>query len=273
MEYLRSGFDHPNLETGITGQERAEMENTIEGRNPVLEALRSGRPIGKIMLLKNIERHSVVAEIIHLAQSRGIPVESVERPAIDRLSSTPVNQGVIALSAPKDYIDLETLLGIPEARGETPLFIILDGLEDPHNLGAILRTADASGVHGLLIREKREVGLTAVVEKAAAGALEYVPVARVTNLSQTIEQLKKRGIWVIGIDQDGDTNYTRIDYKPATAIVIGGEGKGLSDLVKKKCDFMGFIPMRGKISSLNASVAAGVVMFEVVRQRVSSVEN
>ena len=162
---------------------------------------------------------------------------------------------------------LDELLLIPAARDEAPFFIILDGLEDPHNLGAILRTADASGVHGVIIREKREVGLTAAVEKASAGALEYVPVARVTNISQTIEQLKKNNIWVIGIDQDGDTNYTSIDYKPATAIVIGGEGKGLSDLVKKNCDFLGFIPMRGKLSSLNASVAAGVVMFEVVRQR------
>jgi 23S rRNA (guanosine2251-2'-O)-methyltransferase len=243
------------------------MVNTIEGRNPVLEALRSGRPIEKIMLVKNIERHSVIAEILHLAEINGIPVEYVDRPAIDRLAVTPAHQGVMALAAPKDYVDLEELLKIPAAKGEAPLFVILDGLEDPHNLGAILRTADASGVHGVIIREKRAVGLTAAVEKAAAGALEYMPVARVTNISQTIEYLKKNNIWVIGIDQAGDTNYTRIDYKPATAIVVGGEGKGLSDLVKKNCDFMGFIPMRGKISSLNASVAAGVVMFEVVRQR------
>jgi 23S rRNA (guanosine2251-2'-O)-methyltransferase len=243
------------------------MENTIEGRNPVVEALRAGRPISKIMLLKNSDRHSVIAEILHLAQTRGIPVDYVERPVIERLAATPANQGVVALAAPKDYMDLDELLQIPAARGEAPLFVILDGLEDPHNLGAILRSADASGVHGVIIREKREVGLTAFVEKSAAGALEYVPVARVTNISQTIDKLKKQDIWVIGIDQAGDTNYTRIDYKPATAIVIGGEGKGLSDLVKKNCDFLGFIPMRGKISSLNASVAAGVIMFEVVRQR------
>jgi 23S rRNA (guanosine2251-2'-O)-methyltransferase len=243
------------------------MENTIEGRNPVLEALRSGRPIEKIMMLKNIDRHSGIAEILYLAQSRGIPVENVDRPAIDSLAVTSANQGVIAIAAPKDYVGLEELLEIPAAKGEVPLFIILDGLEDPHNLGAILRTADASGAHGVIIREKRAVGLTAAVDKAAAGALEYVAVARVTNITQTIEYMKKKNIWVIGIDQDGDTNYTRIDYKPATAIVIGGEGKGMSDLVKKNCDFLGFIPMKGKISSLNASVAAGVVLFEVVRQR------
>ena len=243
------------------------MENTIEGRNPVLEALRSGRPIEKIVMLKSIERHSVIAEILHLAQSRGIPVENVERPVIGRLAVTQSNQGVIALASPKDYVTLEELLLIPTAKNEAAFFIILDGLEDPHNLGAILRTADASGVHGLIIREKREVGLTAAVEKASAGALEYVPVARVTNLSQTIEQLKKQNIWVVGIDQAGDTNYSSIDCRPPTAIVIGGEGKGLSDLVKKNCDFLGFIPMRGKVSSLNASVAAAVVMFEAVRQR------
>jgi 23S rRNA (guanosine2251-2'-O)-methyltransferase len=243
------------------------MENTIEGRNPVLEALRSGRPIEKIVMLKSIERHSVIAEILHLAQSRGIPVENVEKPVIGRLAVTQSNQGVIALASPKDYVTLEELLLIPAAKNEAAFFIILDGLEDPHNLGAILRTADASGVHGLIIREKREVGLTAAVEKASAGALEYVPVARVTNLSQTIEQLKKQNIWVVGVDQAGDTNYTSIDYKPPTAIVIGGEGKGLSELVKKNCDFLGFIPMQGKVSSLNASVAAAVVMFEAVRQR------
>jgi 23S rRNA (guanosine2251-2'-O)-methyltransferase len=241
--------------------------NTIEGRNPVLEALRSGRPIEKIVMLKSIERHSVIAEILHLAQSRGIPVENVERPIMSRIAVTTVNQGVIAVASPKDYVTIEDLMQIPTARYETAFFIILDGLEDPHNLGAILRTADASGVHGLIIREKREVGLTAVVEKASAGALEYVPVARVTNLSQTIEQLKTQNIWVVGIDQAGDANYTSIDYRPPTAIVIGGEGKGLSDLVKKKCDFLGYIPMQGKLSSLNASVAAAVVMFEVVRQR------
>jgi 23S rRNA (guanosine2251-2'-O)-methyltransferase len=243
------------------------MENSIEGRNPVLEALKANRPISKIYLLKSSERHSVIAEILYLAQKSDIPVDQVERPVIDRLASSANNQGVIAIAAAKEYMDIEEMLKIPPARGEAALFIILDGLEDPHNLGAILRTAEASGVQGVIIREKREVGLTPAVEKAAAGALEYVPVARVKNLTRTIEELKKHNIWVIGIDQDGDTNYNRIDYKPATAIVIGGEGKGLSDLVKKNCDFLAFIPMRGRISSLNASVAAGVIMFEVVSQR------
>jgi 23S rRNA (guanosine2251-2'-O)-methyltransferase len=243
------------------------MDNYIEGRNPLLEALRANRPINKIMLLKGIERHSVIAEIVHLAQSKGIPLEYVEKAALDRLSQTPVNQGVLAQTAAKDYMDIDEMITAAKSGKDKPLLLILDGIEDPQNLGAILRSVEASGVQGVIIREKRAVGLTPAVEKASAGALEYVPVARVTNISQTIEKLKQADIWVVGIDQAGDTNYTRIDYKPATAIVIGGEGKGLTDLVKKNCDFLAFIPMKGKISSLNASVAAAVVMYEVVRQR------
>lgn len=243
------------------------MSSILEGRNPVLEALRSGRPIGKIFLARNVERHSVIAEIIHLAQTRGIPVEYVERPAIDRQSETGANQGIIAYTISKEYVDLDELLSISAARNESPLYIILDGVEDPHNLGAILRTAEASGIHGVIVREKRAVGLTPTVEKASAGATEYIPISRVTNISQTIEYLKQKNIWVVGIDQTGQTNYTRIDYKTPTAIVVGGEGKGLSDLVKKRCDFLASIPMKGKITSLNASVAAGVVMYEALKQR------
>jgi 23S rRNA (guanosine2251-2'-O)-methyltransferase len=243
------------------------MDNLVEGRNPVLEALRSGRPIGKIILARNIERHSIVAQIIYLAQTRDIPVEYVERTAIVRLSPSGANQGVLALTAAREYADLDELLAIPGNKNETPFLVLLDGVEDPHNLGAILRTADGAGVHGVIVRERRAVGLTPAVEKAASGAVEYVPVARVPNISQTIQTLKQHNIWVAGIDQSGDTEYTRIDYKPATAVVIGGEGQGLSELVKKNCDFLAFIPMKGKISSLNASVAAAVVMYEVARQR------
>jgi 23S rRNA (guanosine2251-2'-O)-methyltransferase len=243
------------------------MDNTIEGRNPVLEALKSGRPINKILLVKNIERHGTIAEILHLAQQNGVLLEYVERQAIDRLGQSGANQGIIALTAARDYADLDELLTIPSQKGQAAFFIILDGLEDPHNLGAIIRTVDASGAHGVIIRERRAVGLTTVVDKASAGALEYVPVARVANISQTIETLKKNNIWVVGIDQAGKTDYTKIDYKPATAIVIGAEGQGLSDLVRKNCDFLAAIPMLGRIASLNASVAAAVVMYEVVKQR------
>jgi len=243
------------------------MDNTIEGRNPVLEALRSGRPINKILLIKNVGRHGTVAEILYLAQQNGVLLEYVERQVIDRLGQSGANQGIIALTAAKEYIGLDELLAIPAEKGQAAFFIILDGLEDPHNLGAIIRTADAAGAHGVIIRERRAVGLTSVVEKASAGALEYVPVARVTNISQTIETLKKNNVWVIGIDQAGQADYTKIDYKPATAFVIGAEGQGLSDLVRKNCDFLAAIPMHGHITSLNASVAAAVVMYEVIKQR------
>jgi 23S rRNA (guanosine2251-2'-O)-methyltransferase len=240
---------------------------TIEGRNPVLEALRAERPIHKILMANNLERHSVIAEILHLARSRSVPVEYVERQIIDRQSLSGAHQGVLAFASAKEYCDLDDLLAIPHAKNEPAFFALLDGIEDPHNLGAIIRTADAAGAHGVIIREKRAVGLTSIVEKASSGALEYVPVARVTNLTQTIESLKKDNIWVVGIDQSGDSEYTRIDYKTPTAIVIGGEGKGISPLVRQHCDFLARIPMKGKITSLNASVAAAVVMYEVLKQR------
>jgi 23S rRNA (guanosine2251-2'-O)-methyltransferase len=243
------------------------MDNIIEGRNPVLEALRSGRPMGKILLARNIERHSAIAEILHLAQTRDILVEYVERTAIGRLSQSGNNQGVLAFTAAREYSTLDELLAIPASQKAMPFLVLLDGVEDPHNLGAILRTADGAGAHGVIVRERRAVGLTPAVDKASSGAIEYVPVARVSNISQTIQTLKQKNIWVVGIDQTADTEYTHIDYKPPTAVVIGGEGQGLSELVKKNCDFLAFIPMKGKISSLNASVAASIVMYEVVRQR------
>jgi len=243
------------------------MNNTIEGRNPVLEALKCGRPINKILMVQNIERHGIIAEILHLAQQKGVTLEYVERQTIDRLGQSGANQGIIALTAAKEYTDLDELIAIPSQKGQAAFFIVLDGLEDPHNLGAVIRTADAAGAHGVIIRERRAVGLTPVVEKSSAGALEYVPVARVSNISRVIETLKKNNIWVVGIDQGGESDYTKIDYKPATAIVIGAEGQGLSDLVRKNCDFLAAIPMRGRISSLNASVAAAVAMYEVVKQR------
>jgi 23S rRNA (guanosine2251-2'-O)-methyltransferase len=242
------------------------MSSVIEGRNPVLEALKSGRPISKIFLAKNIERHSIIGEIIFLAQKDGIPLEYVDRLAIDRQSETQANQGVLAFALSKEYAGLDDL--IAAANNNKPgALVLLDGVEDPHNLGAILRTAEASGMQGVVVREKRAVGLTPTVEKASAGATEYIPVARVTNISQAIEELKKNGFWIVGVDQSGRTDYTKIDYKIPIALVIGGEGKGLSDLVKKHCDFLASIPMKGKISSLNASVAAGVIMYEIVRQR------
>lgn len=243
------------------------MADIIAGRNPVSEALKSGRPIDKILLARDIGRHSELAEILQLARTRGIPVEYVSRSAIMELGMTSHHQGIIAYAAPKEYVTLDDLLALSKARNEPPLYCVLDGIEDPQNLGAILRTAEASGVHGLVIRSRRAVGITAVVEKTSAGAVEYVPVARVVNISQALAELQRNGLWVVGIDPAGKTPYTALDFKLPTAFVIGSEGKGISDLVKKRCDFLASIPMRGKIASLNASVAAALVMYEAFRQR------
>jgi 23S rRNA (guanosine2251-2'-O)-methyltransferase len=243
------------------------MADIIEGRNPVIETLKSGRPINRILLARDIGRHGAIAEVLHLSQARGIPVEYVTRRVIDESSTTSAHQGVIAYAAVKEYVALENLLIISKERNEPPLYCILDGIEDPQNLGAILRTAEASGIHGVIIRSRRAVGLTAAVAKASAGAVEYVPVARVSNISQAVVTLKRSGVWVVGIDPTGKIDYSQVDFRLATAIVIGGEGKGLSDLVKKRCDSVASIPMRGKITSLNASIAAALVMYEAFKQR------
>jgi 23S rRNA (guanosine2251-2'-O)-methyltransferase len=239
----------------------------IEGKNPVLEALRSGRALNKILISKDIERHSAIAEILHLAKERKIPVEWLSPEILKTKSSTRSPQGVIAYASAKEYVDVHDLLDITRSKNEPAFYVMLDGLEDPHNLGAIIRTADASGVHGVIIPQRRAVGLTGTVAKTSAGAIEYVPVARVVNLNNTIKTLKENNIWVIGIDRDGKRSFAEIDFKLPTAIVIGGEGKGISRLVKENCDEIVSIPMKGKISSLNASVAAAVTMYEVVRQR------
>ncbi len=243
------------------------MTDIIEGRNPVIEALKSGRPINKILLASNIGRHSAVAEILHLSQARGIPVEYVIGRVIDESSTTSAHQGVIAYAAAKEYVALEDLLIISRERNEPPLYCILDGIEDPQNLGTILRTAEASGIHGVIIRSRRAVGLTAAVAKASAGAMEYVSVARVSNISQAIETLKRNSVWVVGIDPAGEIDYNQVDFMLPTAIVIGSEGRGLSDLVRKRCDSLASIPMRGKITTLNASIAAALVMYEALKQR------
>jgi 23S rRNA (guanosine2251-2'-O)-methyltransferase len=243
------------------------MSDIIEGRNPVLELLKAGRSVNKILLASNVQRHSIIAEILGLAKIKGTPIEFVDESIIRRLSFTAASQGIIAYVSFKEYISLDDLLAVSKSKNEPPLYCILDGIEDPQNLGAILRTADATGFHGVVVRERRAVGLTPIVAKASAGAIEYIPVARVANISQAIESLKKANIWVVGIDMSGRIEYTKIDYKLPTAIVIGNEGKGLSDLVRKKCDTVASIPMKGKISSLNASVATAIVMYEAFRQR------
>jgi len=243
------------------------MSDIIEGRNPILEALRAERPINRILLSRNVQRHSVIAEILHICREQGIPIEYVDDVAIQKYSLTGVSQGIIALAAAKDYISLDDMFKITKGKNEPALYCILDGIEDPQNLGAILRTVDATGFHGVIVRTRRAAGLTAVVAKVSSGAIEYVPVARVANIAQCLEILKIANIWTIGIDMHGDRIYTEVDYKVSTAVVIGGEGKGISELVRKRCDVLARIPMKGKISSLNASVAAALVMYEAFRQR------
>ncbi len=243
------------------------MSEIIEGKNPVLEALRADRPINKILMAKGLKRDTTVTEILDLAREKRIPVEYTDRHVLDRQSPKGASRGVLAHTAAKDYITLDELLAIPQEKGEPALYCVLDGIEDPANLGAILRTAGAAGVHGVIVRTRRAVGLTSAVARTSAGAIEYVPVARVANISRTIETLKENDIWVTGIDMTGTTDYADIDFRLPTAIVIGSEGKGLSQLVRRSCDSLAFIPMKGKVGSLNASVAAALVMYEAFRQR------
>jgi len=243
------------------------MVSIIEGKNPVIELLKAGHPINKILLADNIKPGDAVTEILRLARAKGIPVERVAKHIIDKQSTTGANQGVIAYAAVKEYVSLDDLLALSAEKNEPPLYVILDGIEDPQNLGSILRTAYASGIHGVIIRERRAAGLSATVAKASAGAMWYVPVASVSSIAGAIEALKKNNLWVIGIDRSGETEYTKMDFKPPAAIVIGSEGRGLSELVKKRCDFLANIPMRGEITSLNASVAAALVMYEAFKQR------
>jgi len=243
------------------------MPSIIEGKNPVIELLKAGHPISKIVLADSIKPGDAVTEILSLARAKGIPVERVPRHIIDKQSITAANQGVIAYAAVKEYVSLNDLLAVSAEKNEPPLYVILDGIEDPQNLGSILRTAYASGIHGVIIRERRAAGLTAVVAKASAGAMWYMPVASVSSIAGAIETLKKNNLWVIGIDRSGKAEYSRMDFKSPAAIVIGSEGKGLSELVRRRCDFMAHIPMRGEITSLNASAAAALVMYEAFKQR------
>jgi 23S rRNA (guanosine2251-2'-O)-methyltransferase len=243
------------------------METLIEGKNAVLEALRSGRAINRICISKDIERHSAIAEILHLSKEKRVPIEWLPSDVIKAKSLTKAAQGVIAQTSAKDYADIDDLLQEVKNNNIVPFFVMLDGLKDPHNLGAILRTADAAGCNGVIIPERRSVGLTETVTKVSAGAVEYVPVARVINLNQTIRTLKEEGIWVVGIDSGGKRDIYEFDLKLPVCIVVGAEGEGLSRLVGENCDEILSIPMKGKISSLNASVAAGVVMYEVLKQR------
>ena len=240
-------------------------ELKIEGRNAVLEAFRSGKTLDKLFVLEGC-KDGPVQTILREAKKRDTIVNFVAKERLDQLSQTGRHQGVIALAAAYAYGTVEDMLKISEEKGEPPFLILLDNIEDPHNLGAIIRTANLSGAHGVIIPKRRAVGLTAVVAKTYAGAVNYTPVAKVTNLSNTIAELKDKGMWFVCADMGGTPMYD-LDLKGPIGLVIGSEGEGVSPLVKKNCDFVASIPMKGDIDSLNASVAAGVLAYEIVRQR------
>jgi 23S rRNA (guanosine2251-2'-O)-methyltransferase len=237
----------------------------IIGKNPVVEALRSGREINKIMIAETSQRGNM-QQVTKLAKENGIIVQLVPKKKLDQLVDGN-HQGVAASVAAYQYASLDDLFKRAEEKNEDPLFLILDEIEDPHNLGSILRTADAAGVHGVIIPKRRAVGLTGTVAKASTGAIEYIPVARVTNISQTIDELKENGIWIMGTDAKGKQDFREIDGKMPLGIVIGSEGKGISRLVSQKCDFLVRLPMVGHVTSLNASVAASLLVYEVYRKR------
>ncbi|MCF0150042.1 MAG: 23S rRNA (guanosine(2251)-2'-O)-methyltransferase RlmB [Firmicutes bacterium] len=241
-----------------------ENPNLLIGRNPVTEAIKSGRTIDRILMQKDGE--GSVKIIAGLARDAGIQLQYVDKIVLDKLAPGKSHQGVAAYVAAHDYAELDDILAAAEKKGEQPFLILLDGLEDPHNLGAILRSADGAGAHGVVIPSRRSVSLTDTVAKASAGAIEYVPVAKVSNLAQTIDKLKAKGIWVGAVDMGG-VNYPDAPLAGPLAIVIGSEGDGISRLVKEKCDFVVGIPMQGKVNSLNASNAAAIVMYEAARQR------
>lgn len=241
------------------------MEDKIIGRNPVLEAIKAGRTIDKILIKKGKYEGSVVP-IIKKAKDAGIVIQEVDRAKLDALAEGGNHQGIIAYASAHEYASVEDILRRAEDAGEPPFVIICDKITDPHNLGAILRTANCTGAHGVIIPKRGSAGLNSAAMKASAGAAEYTPVAKVTNIASVIEDLKKRGVWIVGADMDGEEMY-KIDLKGALCIVIGNEGEGLGRLVREKCDFIASIPMCGQINSLNASVAAGVLMYEALRQR------
>ncbi len=242
-------------------------EFTIEGRNAVLEAFRSGKTIDKLFVLDGCQ-DGPVKSIIREAKKTDTIINFVDKERLDRLAGTGHHQGVVAQAAAYEYAEVEDILKAAKDKGEAPFIFILDEIEDPHNLGAIIRTANQAGAHGVIIPKRRAVGLTATVAKTSAGAINYTPVAKVTNISKTIEDLKKQGMWFVCADMDGTTMYDLILTGPI-GLVIGNEGSGVGRLVKEKCDFVASIPMKGDIDSLNASVAAGVLAYEIVRQRMT----
>ena len=245
--------------------DKKENENIIEGRNAVMEAFRSGKPVDKLFVLDGCQ-DGPVRTIVREAKKHDTLVQFVDKERLTQLSQTGRHQGVIAYTAAYEYAQVEDMLALAKERGEDPFLILLDDIEDPHNLGAIIRTANLAGAHGVIIPKRRAVGLTATVAKTSAGAINYTPVAKVTNLTKTMKELKEKGLWFVCADMGGESMY-KLNLTGPIGLVIGNEGEGVSRLVKETCDFVASIPMKGDIDSLNASVATGVLAYEIVRQR------
>ena len=249
-------------------QRDAEADGVIEGRNAVIEALRAGTAIDKIYLATG-DTDSALGHIANTARANGVVVVNADRRKLDEMSRTHAHQGVIAVAAVREYASIEDIFQRAEEQGEAPLIVLCDELSDPHNLGAVIRTAECAGAHGVVIPKRRSAGLTAIVAKTSAGAVSHIPVARVPNLTALMKELQKRGVWIFGAEMNGTTSLYEADLKGPAAIVIGSEGSGMSRLVAETCDFTVSIPMKGKINSLNASAAAAILLYEAVRQRLN----
>lgn len=246
--------------------EKNILNDQVEGRNAVLELLESDRDINKIFISDG-EKHGSINKIIAIAKERKVIINEISKAKLNQMAQTENNQGVIAVVPPFNYCEIEDILDVAKERNENPFILILDGIEDPHNLGSIIRTAETAGIHGIIIPKRRAVAVNSTVAKVSAGAVEYMKIARVNNINDTIKYLKENDIWICGTDMNTDKFYYDEDYRGGIALVIGSEGFGMSRLVKENCDFLVKIPMKGNITSLNASVSAGIVMYEVVKQR------
>lgn len=266
-EYNKNEYRRDNRKVENKKDEEKLYEDIVEGRNPVLELLESGKDINKIFIQAG-EKNGSITKIIAKAREKRIVMVEVQKSKLDEMSETQNHQGVIAIVPPFQYCDVYDILEVAKKKNQKPFILILDGIEDPHNLGSIIRTAETSGVHGIIIPKRRAAAVNATVAKTSAGAVEYVKIARVSNINETIKYLKDNDVWIYGTDGEAKQVYYKQDFRDGIALVIGSEGYGMSDLVKKNCDGLVKIPMMGKINSLNASVSAGIVMYEVVKQRI-----
>ena len=262
----REGERRKNIRREEDYQEEKRFDDQIEGRNSVLELLESGKDINKIFVTRG-EKHGSINKILAIAKERKIIVVEKDKKQMDEMAQEENYQGVIAIVPPFEYVEIEDILNTAKERGEEPFILILDGIEDPHNLGSIIRTAETAGVHGIIIPKRRAASVNSTVNKTSAGAVEHMKIARVTNISDTIEELKQAGLWICGTDISAEKYYYNQDLTGPLGIVIGNEGKGISEKVKKNCDFNVKIPMKGKVTSLNAAVSTGIIVYEAVKQR------